>query len=102
MSAPQLPGWPRALGADHAAAYVGLGRTTWLRLVDTGEAPKPIRLTPGRVAWLREDLDSWLDDRRRSADPAQQHKTQISDEDVRALAERLAAPSRRARSRASA
>lgn len=102
MSAPQLPGWPRALGADHAAAYVGLGRSTWLRLVDAGEAPKPVRLTPGRVAWLREDLDSWLDDRRRSADSQQSQKTLISHDDVRALAERLAAPSRRARGRASA
>jgi predicted DNA-binding transcriptional regulator AlpA len=56
-----LPGWPRALRADLAAAYVGLGETTFREVVAT-EVP-PVRLTEKRVAWLREDLDRWLDRR---------------------------------------
>ena len=55
-----LPGWPRALAAPLAAAYVGLSETA-LRTLDG--FPEPVRLSPGRVAWLREDLDAWLDAR---------------------------------------
>ena len=58
MSNPAIPGWPRALHLEWTAAYVGLGKSTWLDLVAKGEAPPPIELTPGRVAWLRERLDA--------------------------------------------
>lgn len=54
-----LPYWPRALRADLAAAYVGLGETTFREIV-APDVP-PIHLTGKRVAWLREDLDRWLD-----------------------------------------
>ncbi len=63
MSNPAIPGWPRALHLEWTAAYVGLGKSTWLDLVAKGDAPPPIELTPGRVAWLRERLDAWLEDR---------------------------------------
>ncbi len=63
MSNPAIPGWPRALHLEWTAAYVGLGKSTWLDLVAKGEAPPPLELTPGRVAWLREHLDAWLEDR---------------------------------------
>ena len=53
-----LPGWPRALPAPLAAAYVGLSVTSIYRLADF---PAPVHLSPGRIAWLREDLDRWLD-----------------------------------------
>jgi len=60
MPMPDLPpAWPRALRINLAAAYVGLSEATFLRHCTT----KPIQLTPGTKAWLREDLDRWLDER---------------------------------------
>jgi prophage regulatory protein len=44
-----------------AAAYVGISPATLRRLSDKGDAPKPLQLSPGRVAWRRADLDAWLD-----------------------------------------
>lgn len=57
----KLPDWPRALKEVWAAAYVGLSASTFRQYV----APQvpPIRVMAGRVAWLREDLDAWLDQR---------------------------------------
>lgn len=63
MNGPAIPGWPGALHLEWTAAYVSLGKTKWLELVDKGEAPAPIQLTPGRKAWLRVHLDAWLADR---------------------------------------
>jgi predicted DNA-binding transcriptional regulator AlpA len=56
-----LPGWPRALREELAAAYVGLSTSTFRAKV----APelKTVHLTEKRRAWLREDLDAWLDAR---------------------------------------
>jgi predicted DNA-binding transcriptional regulator AlpA len=60
--------WPRAMKADAAAEYCGLGLSSFHRYVAAGIAPAPIRYpacdtskAPRRVAWLREDLDAWLD-----------------------------------------
>lgn len=58
-----LPGWPRGLDAELAAAYVGLSRSSWESLVKAGDAPAAVWLTAGRKVWLREDLDAWLDKR---------------------------------------
>ena len=54
-----LPYWPRALGAEWAAAYVGLSVTTFRE----GVAPSvpPFHLSERRLAWLRDDLDAWLE-----------------------------------------
>ncbi len=56
-----LPDWPRAMGAALAAAYLDISESTFHRAV----APQlqSVQLTPGRVAWLREDLDRWVDAR---------------------------------------
>ena len=61
QDASHLPGWPRALRLPLAAAYVGLSAATFQR--DVAPAVKSIPLTRGCVAWLREDLDRWLDAR---------------------------------------
>ena len=41
-----------------------LSRTTWWRLQRAGSAPRPITLSPGRVAWLEADINAWIDARR--------------------------------------
>lgn len=50
---------PRLLRADRAAAYLGMGERTFLRLVAEGKLPKPKRIG-GVVAWDR--LDASIDD----------------------------------------
>lgn len=57
-----MPYWPRALREQLAAQYCGLSATTFRQVVMPSVAP--VQLTTGRVAWLREDLDAWLDSRK--------------------------------------
>jgi predicted DNA-binding transcriptional regulator AlpA len=56
-----LPGWPRGLREDLAAAYVGLSVSTIRSERIAGRFPAPIAITVGRIVYLREDLDSYLD-----------------------------------------
>ena len=51
----------RGLRASEAAKYCGLGRSTFLRYVSEGRAPKPQRLSPGAVVWLKDQLDAWME-----------------------------------------
>lgn len=51
---------PAALERDQAAAYVSLGVTTFERLVQSRQAPQPRQFPARRVAWLRSELDAWL------------------------------------------
>ena len=60
-----LPGWPVVLHEAWAAAYLSLSTTTF-RAAVMPDVP-PIRLTPGRIGWLRSDLDKWLAKRAPSA-----------------------------------
>jgi hypothetical protein len=50
---------PRAMPEDMAAYYVGLSPTTFRTKVVP--AVPAVHLTDRRLAWLREDLDAWLD-----------------------------------------
>lgn len=58
MKPADLPGWPRGLSVALAAAYVGLSPSTIRTLPGF---PPPVALIPGRVVWMREALDRWLD-----------------------------------------
>jgi len=51
---------PRGLRADSAAAYIGMGKTKFLELVDKGTIPKPINIEGIRI-WDRFDLDAVLE-----------------------------------------
>lgn len=50
---------PMYLARADAAAFLALSETTLDKLVARGEAPKPRKLSAGRVAWLVEDLEAW-------------------------------------------
>ncbi|MEJ8821431.1 AlpA family phage regulatory protein [Variovorax humicola] len=50
---------PLYLARDHAAAYLALSVGTLDNLVARGDAPKPRKLSQGRVGWLVDDLDAW-------------------------------------------
>lgn len=43
-----------------------LSRTTIWRAVRAGNFPVPLRLTGGRVAWLRAEVHAWMDARPRT------------------------------------
>ena len=87
-----LPCCPRALKEEWAAAYCGLCRTTFS--VEVAPAVKAVRLTPGRVAWLRDDLDESLDGKRAGGHVAD---LEVIDDEIRTLGDKLAAPKGRAR-----
>lgn len=53
--------WPRGLSDEEAACYCGIGRTLFLRLVDEGILPAPIRGFGSRAVWDRKTLDMALD-----------------------------------------
>lgn len=40
-----------------------LPRATIYDLMAVGKFPHPVRLSPGRVAWVRTEIDTWLADR---------------------------------------
>jgi predicted DNA-binding transcriptional regulator AlpA len=53
---------PRGMDAERAAAYLGIGRTKFLELVEQGRMPKPVRLEEELPRWDRLELDAWWDD----------------------------------------
>lgn len=52
-----LPYPPRGLCREDAALYIGVGTTTFDRLVDEGRMPKPMRIGK-RVVWDRLKIDA--------------------------------------------
>ena len=51
--------WPRRMGPDLAAGYVGESSVDgFLRRVRKGEYPKPQIAEGRRLLWLRDDLDA--------------------------------------------
>ena len=62
---------PRGMELERASAYVGLGRTKFLEMVEAGRMPQPIDLD-GSPRWDRFDLDRAFDDlKERRKDPVQ-------------------------------
>jgi predicted DNA-binding transcriptional regulator AlpA len=53
---------PRGMDAERAAAYVGLGKTKFLEMVEDGRMPKPIRIEDELPRWDRLDLDAAFED----------------------------------------
>ncbi len=50
----------RLLRIAEVTALVGLSRATVYRLIDSGGFPRPVRLSPGRVAWVRREVEDWM------------------------------------------
>jgi hypothetical protein len=57
----KLPGWPAAMRAELAAAYLDVSVGTLRTLVEAGRLPPPTALTVGCKIWRRRDLDRLLD-----------------------------------------
>ena len=68
---------PRGMELERASAYVGLGRTKFLELIEAGQMPKPVDLD-GSPRWDRFDLDRAFDDlKERRKDPLQRGRERI-------------------------
>jgi predicted DNA-binding transcriptional regulator AlpA len=69
---------PRGMDAERAAAYVGLGKTKFLELVEDGRMPKPVRIEEELPRWDRHDLDAaWEDLKQRRQDPLEREREAI-------------------------
>ncbi|PWR24537.1 helix-turn-helix transcriptional regulator [Zavarzinia aquatilis] len=58
----RLPGWPRMLSREQAAAYLGVSAGTFDREVAAGQWPQPLE-RGRRKTWDRFALDRMLDGR---------------------------------------
>lgn len=52
---------PRLMRAEQAARYVDVSRSAFLRLVEEGIFPKPVKIR-GVVCWDRHELDDAVED----------------------------------------
>lgn len=48
------------LDAPATCARIGLSRATLYRLVESGDFPKPVRLSSGRRAWVEAEVTAWM------------------------------------------
>ena len=51
---------PTLLTFAQVREYTNLGRGTLYALIDAGEFPKPIKLTPRSHRWVGDDVDAWV------------------------------------------
>lgn len=51
---------PIAVGADDAAAMLGISRATWDRLQSSGNLPAPVKLSERCPRWSVRVLEDWL------------------------------------------
>ncbi|POR53881.1 AlpA family transcriptional regulator [Paraburkholderia eburnea] len=56
---------PRGLSARQAAAYIGIGYSTLFELRKKDATfPVAVQLSANRVAYMRDELDAWLESKR--------------------------------------
>jgi predicted DNA-binding transcriptional regulator AlpA len=68
---------PRGMDVEHASAYVGLGRTKFLEMVEAGLMPRPVDLD-GSPRWDRLDIDRAFDDlKEQRCDPRKAGRARI-------------------------
>ncbi|MES2001573.1 MAG: AlpA family phage regulatory protein [Pseudomonadota bacterium] len=54
---------PQMLNAREAAQIVGISCSSVHRLTREGRFPSPVRLLPQRIAWKRDEVEAWLQER---------------------------------------
>lgn len=52
---------PRAMRAEQAAAYLSIGRSLFLKLVEEGKMPPPVKIKSA-TTWDRFEIDAAYDD----------------------------------------
>lgn len=67
---PPIPGVPRGKAAGDMLSprevreMTGLSETTMWRLRKAGQFPAPLRLSAGRIGWIRAEVEAWRESRR--------------------------------------
>ena len=51
------------LDEEKVHEMASLSRTTRWRMERRGDFPKRVRLSPGRVGWLKADIEAWISSR---------------------------------------
>lgn len=59
-STPLNPSNEQLLRVGQVCARVGVSKTTWWAWVQSGKAPKAIKLSPGITVWRKADIDSFI------------------------------------------
>ena len=62
VEADRLLSWPEV-----RPLIGGLGRVTWWRAIRRGDAPEPLRVSPGRVAWRASEILAWQNAKKKRA-----------------------------------
>jgi predicted DNA-binding transcriptional regulator AlpA len=69
---------PRGMDAERAAAYLGLGSSKFLEMVEEGRMPKPVRFEDKLPRWDRLDLDAAFEDyKAKRADPIERGREDV-------------------------
>jgi prophage regulatory protein len=54
---------PRLMAPKDAATAANLSRPALYYLAGKGQFPKPVRLTEKRIAFVRAEVEAWVDER---------------------------------------
>ncbi|MCP3444188.1 AlpA family transcriptional regulator [Bradyrhizobium sp. CCGUVB14] len=65
---------PRGMRLEQAALYVGMGRSSFLRLVEERAMPAPTKVK-GMTIWDRQDLDDAFEELKRGGQPIKPRNT---------------------------
>jgi prophage regulatory protein len=57
---------PRLVSWSELRRIIPLSRTTVWRRIRDGRFPQPLKISPGRVAWLKAEIVAWIEDQRRT------------------------------------
>ena len=60
---------PRLYSATEASNYLGLSKTTFLRMAKDQILPQPIRITERRIVWDKADLDAYIEAKKAKRTP---------------------------------
>jgi prophage regulatory protein len=56
----------RLLPWPHVKQLIPLSRTTIWRRIRDGRFPRPLQISPGRVAWVEAEILTWIAQRQRT------------------------------------
>lgn len=60
----------RTIRLPHVSEKTGLAASSIWRLVNRGQFPAPIKLSPGCTAWFEHEIDEWLNAKARDRETA--------------------------------
>tara|TARA_Y100000310_G_scaffold93071_1_gene90656 strand:- start:19 stop:288 length:270 start_codon:yes stop_codon:yes gene_type:complete len=69
VAEPTVPlpnGLQETITAKQVAAWLGINRSTIYRYVEDGTFPKPVKLSPRRQVFIKEQVIKWFHDRQNS------------------------------------